>query len=413
MVSGLAGAAVDVLHLNPGPAWPEAVPWPAGDHTIPMMLPVPQAHAADDVTLTGTSIANGAIYGLVLRRNGRFTPAFDINAWRRMMVSESYRPEHALPISARLPFHYHRLPGVVRNALATLVLSLSRPRASGFPAHLFDCGPLLLIALVEADAAPEVVPTAVLTHDIDTAPALRWLDTIAAAEQDVGARSCWNIVPRHYEIDYSQLEHLVADGHEIGVHGIWHTNREAFLPRDALERELEALAGLRALFDIRTYRGPSWYRTQAMFDVLAGYFDVDLTALDVDLICPGGPGGVGLARPYAIRPGLIELPCTLPFEAPVLLGPRPNGLLDLWRPKIEMLKRSGGMVIVNTHPDPNYLGNPAMMAEYCALLAYLANNGWSFRLPRDIEEGETWSDPPTSNSPKSRTHTGGLSTGAS
>jgi hypothetical protein len=121
-----------------------------------------------------------------------------------------------------------------------------------------------------------------------------------------------------------------------------------------------------------------------MFDVLERYFDVDLTALDIDLLCPGGPGGVGVARAYRIRPGLIELPCTLPFEGPILIGPRPKNLLDFWRPKIDMLKRAGGMVVVNTHPDPNYLGNADMLAEYQALLAYLADTGWSFRLPRDV-----------------------------
>jgi peptidoglycan/xylan/chitin deacetylase (PgdA/CDA1 family) len=235
---------------------------------------------------------------------------------------------------------------------------------------------------------------------------------IAAVEQEVGARSCWNVVPRHYEVDYTRLDRLVSAGHEIGLHGIWHTNREAFLPREVFAREFEALSDMRTRFAIRTYRGPSWYRTRSMFDVLEGYFDIDSTALDIDLVCPGGPGGVGLARPFCIRPGLIELPCTLPFEAPILLGPRPRSFVEFWRPKIEMLRRGGGMVVVNTHPAPNYLGNPAMVTEYLALLAYLADDGWTFKLPRDIGKNEIWSDPCITSWPRSRTHTGGLSTGA-
>jgi hypothetical protein len=36
----------------------------------------------------------------------------------------------------------------------------------------------------------------------------------------VSARSCWNVVPRRYDINYAQLERLANAGHEIGLHGI-------------------------------------------------------------------------------------------------------------------------------------------------------------------------------------------------
>jgi len=41
-------------------------------------------------------------------------------------------------------------------------------------------------------------------------------------------------------------------------------------------------------------------------------------------------------------------------------------------------------VVVNSHPDPNYLGNPTMMAEYRALLTVRADDGWLCKLPRKI-----------------------------
>ena len=298
------------------------------------------------------------------------------------MMSETYRPEHTVPMSARLPFHYHRLPGFLRNALATVTLSLGKTR--GFPAQLRDCGPLMLCALLADGMESREQPVAVLTHDIDTAGGLHWIEAIAAADEEIGARACWNIVPRHYPIDEAKLARLVTTGHEIGLHGIWHTNREAFLPPSELAREFETLGDFRARFGIRTYRGPSWYRTLGMFDVLADHFDTDLTTLDVDLVCPGGCGGVGLARAFHIRPTLVEIPCTVPFEAPLIIGQRPASLSEFWRPKIDMLKRAGGMVVVNTHPDPNYLGNANLLAEYRRLLVLLAETGWTFKLPCDI-----------------------------
>jgi len=381
---GDTAQGADVLRLERGSAWPPDIPWPPGEHTIVLSGPLASAHpVASDVALTGVSLTTGATIVLVYRREKGFAPAFDLDAWQREMAAESYRPEHVLPLSARLPFHYHRLPGFVRNALAAVVLSQAKSRAPVFPAQLRDCGPLLTTALLNDNAARDTPPVAVLTHDIDTASGWKWVEPIVAIEAGVGARSCWNVVPRHYPIDYAQLDSLAAAGHEIGLHGIWHTNREAFLG-EALAPEIESLADFRSRFAIRTYRGPSWYRTQAMYDVLERYFDTDLSALDIDLVCPGGPGGVGLARAFRIRPGLVELPCTLPFEAPILIGQRPGRLVDFWRPKIELLQRAGGMAVVNTHPDPNYLGNAGMLDDYRALLTLLAESGWSFRLPRDV-----------------------------
>ena len=130
---GRTGALAEVVRLAPGPAWPADMPWPAGEHTIPIGQPLPPADVvAADVALIATSLRTGKAYQLARRRDGGFAPAFDLDAWRRQMTAESYRPEHMLPLSARLPFHYHRLPGFVRNATACVLLALARPRAAAF-----------------------------------------------------------------------------------------------------------------------------------------------------------------------------------------------------------------------------------------------------------------------------------------
>ncbi len=206
--------------------------------------------AAADVALVGSSLRSGKSHALARRREGKFAPAFDLQAWRRQMTAESYRPEHVLPLSARLPFHYHILPGWVRNALASALLPLARSRGGGFPAQLHDYGPLLISLLLNDSNGRGGPPVAVLTHDIDTAAGLQWVKVIAEVERAIGARACWNVVPRHYRLDYGQLDWLVEAGHEIGLHGIWHTNREAFLPGDEFRHELDRLAALRSRFAI-------------------------------------------------------------------------------------------------------------------------------------------------------------------
>ena len=372
-----------VLRLRAGPAWPANLSWPPGEHSIVVIGSISTvSSAASEVALTGIPIDGGEPAVLVHPCNGRLVPTFNVEASQRAMKSESYRPEHALPISARLPFHYHRLPGFLRNALAAA--ALARGKTRGFPAQLRDCGPLILSALFAQDTSENQGPLAVLTHDIDTARGFDWIEAVAAVDESVGAKACWNIVPRHYPINETTLSWLAGRGHEIGLHGIWHTNREAFLKPSEMACELDNLADFRNRFKIRSYRGPSWYRTAAMFDVLAGYFDTDLTTLDIDLVCPGGAGGVGTAQAFRIRPTLVEIPCTLPFEAPMVVGPRPQSLAEFWRPKVHLLKNARGMAVVNTHPDPNYLGNESMLVEYRSLLTLLVETGWTFKLPREI-----------------------------
>ena len=188
--SGCARPPFEVLRLQPGPAWLQDMLWPAGEHTIPFgSMPPDGCMVDDDTAVAATSVSSGATFALVRRHGGSFTPVFDSNAWLHEMKYELYRPEHMPPFWARLPFHYHRLPGIARNALATLVLSLSKARAPTFPAQLVDCGPLLIISLLDGDAAKSRPPVAVLTHDIDTAAALPFVDGIASAEEEVGARS--------------------------------------------------------------------------------------------------------------------------------------------------------------------------------------------------------------------------------
>ena len=44
----------------------------------------------------------------------------------------------------------------------------------------------------------------------------------------------------------------------------------------------------------------------------------------------------------------------------------------------------GGVLVVNTHPDPNYLGNEKMLKVYQSFLAYLNQGGWQGILPHEI-----------------------------
>lgn len=324
-------------------------------------------------------------FPLTWYENGEVRCAIDLSKWLKVLQHEQYRPEHAKPITAKLPFHYHKFPGLMRNFVALVLLRIKRATENEvYPISPLNPGCEILLTANKVPKKEYNDPTVVLTHDIDTKHGFPWIRRIAKIEEKFGFRSSWNVVPKSYHIDKAILHDLKTRGHEIGLHGIWHNNREAFLSKERLQKELSKLRPLISELGIRGYRGPSWYRTPVMFDVLAEFFEYDSTCLDNDFICPGGSGGVGVIRPFRIRKDLVEIPCNLPFEAPLFFGNSPNAMLDYWLPKIKWIGDIGGILVANTHPDPNYLGNEKMLNVYESLLAHLNQEDWIAMLPHEI-----------------------------
>lgn len=312
----------------------------------------------------------------------------NIYSWLEALKEETYRPEHKKSITAILPFHYHKIPGSWRN-VALLLLKAIKARPSNweqsFPVSYFNPGCEIVQGVSQLQEKNSLaLPLLVLTHDIDSAAGLDWVLPLATIEEKLGYRSLWDIVPKYYQLDHRLLKRLLSSNHEIGIHGIWHNNQEAFLKPAILRQELDSLKNIIGTYSIQGYRSPSWYRTKSMFDVLAGFFKYDLSCIDIDLICPGGNGGTGMIRPFRKKSGLIELSCTLPFEAPLFSGIKPAGLVNYWQPKIDFIKNSKGLLLVNTHPDPHYSGNASMLAIYEELLTKLKDEGWKGKLPREI-----------------------------
>jgi peptidoglycan/xylan/chitin deacetylase (PgdA/CDA1 family) len=339
----------------------------------------------ENVILFGRKRNCSVVFPIVWYENGEIRSCIKLLEWIKVMQQELYRPVHSRPITALLPFHYHRIPGVIRNLLAFILIRMKKLREDAlYPITSFNTGCELLISACGVSNKHQLRPIVVLTHDIDTKYGFAWIGKIATIEEDYGFRSSWNLVPKSYYIDKLALEELKARGHEIGLHGIWHNNREAFVDEMRLHQEFTDLQPLINEFEIRGYRGPSWYRTKSMFDVLEKYFEYDSSCLDNDFICPAGSGGVGMIRPFRIREKLVEIPCTLPFDAPLLLGHSSNSLLDYWVPKINWVRDVCGVLVVNTHPDPNYIGNEHTLKVYNSFLAYLNEQNWQWMLPHEL-----------------------------
>jgi len=327
------------------------------------------------------TLSNLSKSGIWVNYSNNSLPIENINfrAWKNWLLSEEYRTPHRLPFSARLPFHYHRIPTLFRVEFAKkLFYSNQRLEISGFGIDLLE----LLLKKIQPGQDKRFL---MLTHDIDTEGGFSNIKQISNLELRFGFQSLWNYVPKKYLVNHEVLENLKLNGNEIGIHGIWHNNREAFLHKNILRREFRSLIPEMKKYDISAYRGPSWYRTKNCFDVLSEFFKYDLSCLDHDFICPGEPGGVFTSRPYKIRPNLIEIPCTIPFEAPLFYGVSPNKLLEFWIPKIDLITCTSGFLVVNTHPDKGYLSDSSVFKSYKELLDRLYKSNWKVMLPSKLE----------------------------
>lgn len=307
--------------------------------------------------------------------------------WEAHILLERYATWRRRPWHTYSPIGYGFVPASVRHLLNQRSARKPQIKTTGFPLPPFESGFEALRDLrrrYEKPATAKLKSRICLTHDIDTAEGFRWIKPIAEAELALGLRSSWNVVAGTYRIDYSILDWLVERGFEIGLHGFRHDNKLIYLSEPQMRRRLDRCRFLIERYDVQGFRSPSWLRNERLFRVLRDYVDYDCSCLDFDWYCPAGPGGVLTASPFRLG-RLVEIPTTLPFEAPVIAGADPVEAPNYWGDKIRWILSVGGQAVVNAHPDPHYVGNPPMIRAYRVFLESLVDAfGGRWSLPRDL-----------------------------
>ncbi len=346
--------------------------------------------------------------------------AYPWAAWQSHVLTEAYAVWRRRPWYTRSPVSYRVVPGRLRHLVAGRMCRLRADDDGAFPQAPFDGGFEALRAVVRryetsapgarrdsrtsdstpgarrdsrtsdstrtSDPAASPAPRICLTHDVDTAAGFRFVREIANVEAGLGLRSCWNVVPFGDPVDHGVCDWLIERGFEIGLHGHCHDNRLIYLANVALRRRLDACRGFIERYGVRGFRSPSWLRDMRLMRVLADYVDYDCSCLDFDWLCPAGRGGVLTATPFRFGT-LVEIPTTLPFEAPAMIRDDAEGAVAYWRPKIEWLRHVRGQAVVNTHPDPHYSGNAPMIRAYGRFLEELLDAfGGAWSLPRRLSE---------------------------
>ena len=220
---------------------------------------------------------------------------------------------------------------------------------------------------------------AILTHDVEGPKGVALVREIMAIEQRHGFRSSWNFVGDWYPIEAGLFDHLRAEGHEIGLHGIKH-DCKLFESRANFESELPEIHRKLREWDAVGFRAPATHRNADWMEELGAAYDSSFP--DTDPFEPLG-GGCCSILPFFLGE-MVELPITL-VQDHTLWEILRRDTIHLWTEKSDWIAANGGLINLIVHPD--YLDRPERLRMYEEFLVYLKGleGGWN-ALPRDVAD---------------------------
>jgi peptidoglycan/xylan/chitin deacetylase (PgdA/CDA1 family) len=235
-----------------------------------------------------------------------------------------------------------------------------------------------------AAAVPVIAPwpgghrfATILTHDVEGPVGVARVRQIMDLERRHGLRSSWNFVGDWYPIEAGLLEHVRAEGFEIGLHGIKH-DCKLFESRASFEAELPAIHRRLAEWGADGFRAPATHRNPAWQEELGARYDTSFP--DTDPFEPLA-GGCCSIQPFFFG-DMVELPITL-VQDHTLWEILRQDTIDLWTEKSDWIAANGGLINPIVHPD--YLDTPARLRMYEEFLEYLAaQDGAWHALPAEV-----------------------------
>lgn len=310
---------------------------------------------------------------------------------------DRYRLSHARRIYYQLrPVLPRRLIAVARGALSKRAhaFRLGWPIEDRYVRFMHEvlnrvaAGRLELQATARSRLWPGGAPFAfVLTHDVERADGQAFVRRVADLDERYGFHAAFNFVPEDYPVDRVLLRELQMRGCEVGLHGLKHDGKlfsswSRFIQaNDRIHDQLQA-------FDAVGFRSPATHRNPAWMQHLPIEYDSSFFDTDPYEVMPGGTMSIW---PFFCG-RFIELPYTLPQDHTLMtvLGERTP---RLWVDKVEFIARSGGMALLNAHPD--YLRSPTYWSVYEEFLQHMSvlsraseatqgGSGLWHALPRDV-----------------------------
>ena len=363
---------------------------------VPAIYPCPQ----DGETLL-SFVLEGRKFPVLQKRGTTLFYGFSYAETLEYVRSEKYR-DFKRSLLSYLPYHHDWIPSSIRRSISNLLAHTKKKlNKDGFPDFPTDESLHALIHVVETvEQSGRGLHTShftrwpagkdycvVLTHDVETPQGLTFCMEIQRLEASYGLKSSWNVVGMHAEKNRRILDELYEQGCEIGLHGYDHTLRTPYLPIQTIQNKLFKCEMFLRQYSMKGFRSPFYLRSQNLFTALQPFFLYDSSVPDVDVFSPGvSRGGCCTIFPYEIG-RMIELPVTIPYEIILHRGWSPDKLNAFWSRKIHWIKEAGGMILLNSHAEPQYLGNKQIRKAYEELLKTLSDDrqAW-FALPCQVAD---------------------------
>ncbi len=294
-------------------------------------------------------------------------------------LQETYhRPPRS--VSTWLPWHYRRVPERWRIRIHEALVRRrfrAHPEAGDGVWPGWDFPRLVADWLAALGLPPRPLrgQRFVFSHDVDGADQLPFAIEMADIEHANGIRSTFFVPATVLRARAADVEQIAAFGHEIGLHGLWHDNRQLLRLPSAYLADLEQYRGELKAFGVTGYRAPSLLTSEPLRKALAEVFRYDSSLPDTDVYAEAGlHHGCGAWWPYPSA-GLIELPVTLPLDDRLhTLGV--DDPARAWIEKTCWLAARDGCAVLCTHANNRYYpqGYAHVLRQ---LLTHLAGEpGW-------------------------------------
>ena len=281
------------------------------------------------------------------------------------------------------------IPFQIRDSFVSL-LSLFRPKQSdssrrrNFP--IDDLADRLDPTIEEKREFWQKEFGVIMTHDVDTREGYEYgLSKFVEMEKQEDIVSTINIIPSSpaYDLDPDLVTNLVRDGFDIGMHGLHHDGKFAFLSEEEQRARIFDAAKRAKELNLPSmgYRAPWLHRTKKMVQYLteAG-FEWDSSFPDTDDSTPGyAITGSRTVFPFypLYRDGetwkqspMLEIPVSMPQDWALLYYYKlsEESILRVWKKKMEYIKSKGGVAAFIIHPDQEDFGHPKYHKAYRTLL---------------------------------------------
>ncbi|MFW9960130.1 MAG: hypothetical protein ACFFDV_03880 [Candidatus Thorarchaeota archaeon] len=299
-----------------------------------------------------------------------------------------YRPPAALQLGVGLGLVEY-IPYQIRDSFVSL-LSLLRPKSSTVPKRrtfpIDDLSDRLDPSTEEKREFWQKDFGVIMTHDVDTKEGYEFgLSQFVEMERAEDMVSTYNLVPcsSEYKLDADFVSSLLRDGFDIGMHGLHHDGRFAFLSEQ--EQRARVFGAARHARELNLpsvgYRAPWLHRTKQMIRYLTeASFDWDSSFPDTD-DSTIGYASTGSRTIFPFYPlykegdswkysQVIEIPVSMPQDWTLLYYYKlsEESMLRVWKKKMEYIKSQGGLVTFILHPDQEDFGHPRYHKAYKTLL---------------------------------------------